>query len=95
MATKKLAEIITPLVPAGAGEVKAMKPGGVSLINWVPLVKVLPLASGVVNLEWNNPMLGHLNLQNDDIGQDFQEALEASNNGSGLRARVARMQWAP
>ena len=50
-ATKKLAEIITPLVPASAGEVKAMKPEGVIFISWVPLVKVLPLASGAVNLE--------------------------------------------
>ena len=62
VATKKLAEIVSPLVPTGAGEVKTMKPEGVIFINWVPLVKVIPLPSGIVNLEWNNPLVGHLNL---------------------------------
>ena len=75
--------------------VKAMKPVGVIFINRVPLVKVIPLPSGIVNLEWNNPLVGHLNLDKETVGRDFQEALEASNSGSGLRASVARVQWAP
>ena len=93
--TKRLHEILSSMVPADAGPLKALKPEGVIFHNWVPLVRLLTPAAGVNNLEWNQEQLQALGLDKSRVEELLLQALAENNPGNALRARIARTPWRP
>ena len=77
------------------GPLFGMKPEGGVFVNWPPLVLVVPLQNGSVQLQWSEDMATHCRLDKALITAELDAVLSATEGGAGLRARLSQTRWSP
>ena len=96
ISTKKATEVLARHIDETEfGPLFGMKPEGGIFVNWTPLVLVVPLQSGSVQLQWSDDMVAHCRLDKALVSQELDAVLSAAEGGAGLRARLSQTRWSP